>query len=151
MNNKGSSNLMCGLPGSGKSHYLREYPGHAQIVICPDEFRLILIGQPFRQEAEEAVWSAVKTAARVFVGLQHKSIVIDAVHTRASARANWIRMARMYDASIQCTWLSTHVDICKMRNKDRKHPVPEEVIDRMAEEFEPPHTDEGFNDVLEVL
>lgn len=139
----GSITILCGVAGSGKSTWVGEN-GQNYVVLCPDEFRKILTGQDFYKPAEEAVWSSVKTAARVLAGPQNRDILIDATSVTVGQRSQWICMAKELDIPVHCVMIDTPVDVCKERNLGRARRVPEKVIDKQAELLERPTEQEGF-------
>jgi predicted kinase len=137
-----SITILCGLSGSGKSTWTDAIKDH-YLVLCPDEFRLALTGQYFFKGAEEAVWSAVKTAARVFAK-QHKDLLIDATAITRGQRAQWVQLAIELEIPIHCIVFDTPLDICLDRNNARARRVPETVIRKQYELFQHPTDDEGF-------
>lgn len=152
--------LMCGFPASGKSSYLRRQPPPAivddrTVILCPDDFRLVLTGQQFHGPAEDIVWSHVKTAARILLRNNH-SIIIDATHLTIGSRASWIRIGEEIskfhgqEMPILCIWCQASQEIILKRNKNRDNYVPEEVMQRMFETFIEPTTEEGFQHVISV-
>lgn len=136
--------LLCGFPACGKSTVASEMIG--VVVLCPDDFRKVLTGQDFYAPAEELVWGTVKTCARVLLRSGH-TVVIDATNLTIGSRAQWIKIAGECGVPINCHWVSTGMLECKRRNAMRTRTVPDTVMDRMAETFEPPTVDEGFDHV----
>lgn len=135
--------LMCGYPGSGKSTYIQNpVISNEYTILCPDDFRLVLTGQQFYGPAEDSVWSHVKTAARVLA--KKHNVIIDATHLTVGSRAQWTRIAKELEVEIECWWYNTSLEISKLRNGLRDSPIPNEVMDRMAEGFIEPLMDEGF-------
>jgi len=144
-----SITILCGFPGSGKSSYLRMHSFFSKeaIVLCPDDFRWVLTGKDFHGPAEESVWSHVKVAARVLAGLKDRQIVIDGTHLTVGSRAQWIRIAQDIRVPIHCIYFDIPYDICQDRNKERRRVVPDEIMQRMFDDFVAPSTDEGLKSV----
>jgi len=150
----GSITLLCGISGSGKSTWAKKariaVDTPQYIVLCPDEFRMAITGQDFYLGAEEAVWSAVKTAARVLVGSQKHAILIDATAITVGQRGQWIRIAKELEVPIHCLVFDVPFGICQERNQERIRFVPEEVLNRQANLFECPTEAEGFASVRKI-
>lgn len=140
--------IMCGLPRSGKSTYaarLRE--GQGWTVICPDEVRYALHGRPYFQEAEPFVWAMCETMARALLRNNHK-VLIDATNTTKKRRAPWLRIAREFDINPLAFVMLTSPEECHRRNKDNLPSLPNDVIERMADQFEHIERVEGFDPVF---
>ena len=141
--------VLCGFPGAGKT-FMRHSPEGRQrgTVLCPDEFRKALTGQDFFAPAEEFVWGALKLCARVLLSQKNEfseTVVIDATHLTKASRAQWITLARSVGATTECLWVDASFDICCERNNNRDRKVPQEIMDKMRDSFEPPSLDEGFD------
>lgn len=145
----GSITILCGISGSGKSTWARNHSEYT--ILCPDEFRFALTGRDFYSAAEEAVWSCVKTAARVLAGPQKHNILIDGTAVTKSSRSQWIRLAQELSVPIHCVYINRPVEVCKERNRDRVRNVPDSVIERQSDSLEPPTEDEGFATVTTIV
>ena len=134
--------IMCGFPGCGKSTFLKEKADEG-VILSPDDFRLILTGQVYYAPAEDSVWCHVKTAARVLLKKGY-SVIIDATHLTVGRRAQWVDIARESDVPIVCWHVDVPFDVCKERNRNRSAVVPDDVMDRMYEQFVVPTEEEGL-------
>jgi predicted kinase len=145
--------ILCGFPGAGKST-ATEVEGNIvcsdAVVLCPDDFRKAASGKWFHPPVEEYVWGAVKLTARVLLA-QGRHVIIDATHLTVGSRSQWVRIAGEVGVPIRCVWSNTPVEECKRRNalRDDGRRVPDDVMDRMVESFQPPTMDEGFVEVHE--
>ncbi len=144
--------ITCGIPGSGKSTWAAEFQQRSNnetlnykniVILCPDSYRMEMTGRAFFAPAEEAVWSAVKVTARVLLRSGY-NVMIDATNTSKSSRSQWVRIAKEIGVICACFWADTTHDVCKSRNANRVHPVPDDVLDRMIQDFENPAIEEGF-------
>lgn len=138
-----SITLMCGLPACGKSSYLMGF--NEIVILCPDDFRLVLTGKDFYAPAEDSVWSHVKVAARVLA--KHYPVFIDATCLTIGSRAQWVRIAKDIDVPINCIIIDTPLEVCLSRNANRERQVPEDIIRRMQENYVAPTYEEGFDNI----
>lgn len=140
--------ILCGFPGCGKSTYVAGL-NDGEVVICPDDFRVIMTGRDFYAPAEEAVWFAVKTAVRALL-LRKYDVVIDATNLTVGQRAQWINIANEWGSQTQCVWFNVPIEVCKMRNTHRDKVVPDDAFNRLVGSFVPPIIDEGFDSLVET-
>jgi predicted kinase len=69
--------------------------------------------------------------------------VVDATNTTKKRRAQWLGIPRNLGVSLEAFVFETPVAECHERNRASDGPVSSEVIDRMAEQWEPV-TEEGI-------
>lgn len=133
--------IMCGLPRSGKSTWIKKNKGEA-IVVSPDEIRSKIFGHQFFKSAEDFIWAMAKAIARLLLE-QRKDIVIDATSITMSSRNEWIKLAEQYKANVRIVWMRTSIRKCLERNNTSPEgkKLPDEVIRRMAMVFEDPSVD----------
>ena len=128
--------LMVGLPRSGKSTYARALQEVGWVRIEPDAFRKALHGGAFFSPAEPIVWASAELAVRALL-LGGHAVLVDATNTTRRRRSGWIRIARDVGAPVEAFVMTTTAEECRRRNLSRRHRVPEEVMDRMARQWEP--------------
>lgn len=128
--------LMVGLPRSGKSTYAKALQSSGWTRIEPDAFRIALHGHAFFAPAEGMVWAAAELAVRALLIGGH-AVVIDATNTTRHRRGGWIRIARDLGVPAEAFVMDTPLTECLERNEGRRHRVPVEVMERMAERWEP--------------
>ncbi len=143
--------IFCGLPGSGKTTAYRQNFDTAfggAIRLSLDEFRLLMTGKDFEPSFEPEVhqWSERTTK---YLLCQGHDVVVDATFLKKPLRAKWIELAKECKAEICCAWMNVPASVCFLRNEKRDRTVPNEVMDKMTEEFEPPTQDEGFVKIME--
>ncbi len=148
---RGSITLLCGLPASGKSTWVsKNRPG--SVVLCPDDYRLIVTGQDYHGPSEDLIWSHVKITARVLAGLQNKNVVIDATCITRWSRGQWISIANDIGVPIDCIVFNVSLEDCRKRNRNRARVVPDHILERMDFQFNTakPSQAEGFSSVEEI-
>ena len=128
---------MVGLPRSGKSTYARALQEAGWVRVEPDAFRRALHGQPFHGPAEGIVWAAAELAVRALL-LSGHAVVVDATNTTRHRRSGWLRIAREASVPAEAFVADAPLSECLERNRGCRHQVPEEVMRRMARQWEPP-------------
>jgi len=149
MTSKQTLTMMCGIPRSGKSTWIKKNI-EDEIIVSPDDIRSHIFGIQFKWESEPIIWAMAKSMARMLL-LQGKSVIIDATSTTQTARWEWIKLAEDYQAKVRIVWMATPYDECLDRNDtsgDRM--VPEEVIQRISASFLTPGDGWG-EDRIEIV
>jgi predicted kinase len=138
--------MMIGLPGSGKSHWIRKHMPDIPVV-CPDEIRFevfgIKDGYPDPKH-EPYVWASVWREIEMLLSAGAEEIIFDATNVRKIHRsAVFLRFPRCAVIGI---WIQTPVDVCRARR-----PVTEtffeDTMDKFVEMFECPTIEEGFTEI----
>jgi len=155
--------IMRGLPGSGKSHYVRQLAnGHAgetsdtdvQVTVCSaDHFfekprthitDMGVYEQPVYDFDPKLLPQAHQACMRAFVQAlseEHPVVVVDNTHVHRWEYENYVMVARLagYDVEIVEVMPTTieELRLCAERNR---HGVPPDVVARMVMEFEPDAT-----------
>lgn len=143
--------LLIGLPAAGKSYYCRNKRKDF-VIISSDAIREELYGDVNDQLHNNEVFSAVHN--RCAAALKSKlNVIVDATNLSAKRRRSFIKTviekARVNrkDVIVRATVIATPFDMCLKNNKERERHVPEEVMYKMYKSFQPPHYNEGFNDI----
>ena len=132
--------IMCGLPRSGKTTYAMKM-AERYVRISPDDIRRALHGQAFYGPAEPFVWAIAETMTRALL-LVGRHVVIDATNTTVRERLRWRQIASEFDTRLDIYWIRTGLETCLARQRPDEA-VPDDVIRRMAQRFEPPTSVEG--------
>ena len=140
--------IMCGLPRSGKSTWVKEHKVKGEVVISADDLRLLVYGQRFFDKGEPLVW-AVRGHMMEYLMRQGINIIVDETNTTKERRASIIKLAKTYGYYIT-GYVISHVspNICRERaaNDGQYDLLP--IIDRMADQFELPNKKaEGFDEL----
>lgn len=135
--------ITVGLPGSGKTLWAKQAGfdrtvslddwreklwGDRGIQNGPGGFDLLLALH--NREIEEALENG-------------ESVVVHNTNLLRDHRRQLIEMARRAGYRIEIVYFEIPVEVCRQRNRDRKNPVPDEVIDDYAARLEEPGSDEA--------
>jgi predicted kinase len=132
---------MVGLPGSGKSTYLKNLAVNA---ISSDAIRLLLADDATIQTIHETVFATMRYLLRRRIALGRPVTYMDATHLSPAERAPYLTIALARDCDLEAVFFDVPVDICQERNRRRERVVPEEVIAAMQARLVPPSAEEGF-------
>lgn len=141
--------LMCGIPGSGKSTYLREN-APAAAVVSRDAIRFSMVSP------EEEYFSKETEVFKEFVRQINESIkknpvtYVDATHINKKSRAKVLRAVDLSLVDeVHAIVASVPLEICLIRNAKRegREKVPEAHIMSMYRSFTMPTEEEGFSDI----
>lgn len=140
--------VLVGFPASGKSTWAKAYNySNGDVILSSDAIRGEIFGSEEEQGNPKLVFDTLKE--RLIENLKKgNDVVIDATSINRWERADYISIAREYNAIPLAIIFDTPIDECKRRNSIRERKVPDFVYDKMAEKYEEPSTDEGFSAVI---
>jgi len=144
--------LMVGVPGSGKSTYARAHlAGKWRVSL--DDLRYMLSPdahaprtQPVAVALEEA---SLRTLLSGIDG-QYNDVVVDATNVTRTRRRRYLKLAASFGVPVIAVFLRCDLATALARNRARPQPVPDEVVERMYSNLQPPELGEGFEDVIYV-
>lgn len=144
---------LIGLPGAGKTTLANEWVKENDTleIICPDDIRDQLYGDPVIQGDWQAVQKRIKTQFKAAID-QGQSIIYDATNIRRAWRTDLLKSV----ANENLRWIGwqllTPVKTCLERNQGRDRQVPIDVIIDFAQILnqEPPSTSEGFDAIYDI-
>ena len=149
--------ILCGLPGSGKSHYAEEfktvddtfYNGNT-VIHSSDAIREELFGDPSFQGDNAKVFELMHK--RVKADLQAgKTVIYDATNVTRKARRGAINLAHSTNDTIECHIVWAEPEECIRRDSLRDRKVGPAVIDKMLRRWQSPWLDEGFDQIKVIL
>lgn len=137
--------MTVGIPGSSKSTWTKYYSSSycsatnkLWNIVCPDQIRKELTGDISNISQDAKVWKIAKE--RVIKTLSEgKNCILDSTMTKSKARRDFIkdlplcyRFAKVFECDPEAAKERIKKDI---ENKVDRSRVPEEIVDRMQENF----------------
>lgn len=150
---KGKLILMMGIPGSGKSTWLKTHKSDTDIIVSRDEIRFELLKDEEEYFShEDEVWETF--IHTIIFHLQHgRTVYADATHLNQASRAKVLQEVAMYAEEIQCIWLNTLLETALSRNalREGRALVPTKVIRNMYRNMQDPQLSEGFDKIIIII
>lgn len=139
--------LMCGVPGAGKSTFLKKIVDENSVIVSRDEIRFSIVKSDedyFSHEDEvlNIFWKRINEALAA-----GKDVFVDQTSLTIKARKFLLRHVKGYTYA-NIIWINEDENTCLERNEKRKGTrayVPRSVIRRMYRQFIEPSLSEGFD------
>ena len=141
--------MMAGLPGSGKSTFAENYitvNGQKPVIISSDKLREEWYGDPSVLGDYKTLFAEIYRRLRLHLK-NGENVVFDATNIKKEHRKIFFDNIAGIECIPVCVVMVADKEISKKRNKQRKRVVPFYVIDRMAQNWEEPEADEGFQNI----
>lgn len=115
--------ISCGIPGSGKSTFLKKYVGKDEAVISRDEIRFTLVreDEPYFSHEKEVYSSFINIIAE-HINSGH-NVYADATHLNSTSRTvllNSLKKAGCIPSAVEAIFFDVPIDVCIERNEKRK-------------------------------
>lgn len=150
MKDKSVVYMMIGIPGSGKSTWIRNNRKDTWVVVSPDAILETQYNYEWTPERASEAW-ALSYQQFGHGLLAGKTMVWDATFTSPIMRAAILHTAKGAGYLVEAIFCDTPIELCIERNQCRnREPVPESTIRRMAENLQPPTKAEGFDRVEHI-
>jgi len=150
--------LVCGLPGSGKSHFSRSYFQNTdrkrinRKEIRRHLYEMLNFGakwsEEYFNESDEFLVKHVerKTIEHLLQGNQ--KLLVDNTSVTRSSREAYVQLAKRMRCSVGVIFLDTPLKLCLERNMQGHDPIPAVALTNLSAALELPTEDEGFREVL---
>jgi predicted kinase len=135
-----------GLPGSGKSTYVKNFAG----VLSSDEIRGLLCDDPSNQSIHRETFATLRRLLKIRLELKRPVTYVDATNLTPAERRPYIKIAHDLGCVAEAIFFDVPVKECQRRNRQRARVVPGDVIEKMARQMVAPTTREGFARVIIV-
>lgn len=141
--------VMCGVPASGKSSYIKEHANPEDLVVSRDEIRFSMLtpGIPYFSKEKE-VFNEFCNRINNGIG-KYKVVWADATHLNNSSRWKLLYNINRNDfEEINFIAIETPLEVCLERNSPREDikRVPEDSIRSMSASYRRP----SVNDFLSL-
>lgn len=142
--------LLVGIPGSGKTHYAKEYVKyHGDVVhFSSDSIRKELWGDEIIQGDNNEVFSLMQSRAVEALN-NGQNVIWDSTNMTRKERAYIISACPKF-VQIEAHIIWASIEDCIRRDATRGRTVGKEVIDRMLKRFQAPYFEEGL-DYIEII
>lgn len=129
--------ILCGLSATGKSSITQEYRQKGYEIISLDDIRKTHFKSVENQKYNDEVVRIAKEALKV--ALRNKqNVVYDATNIRKDFRSAIIGIAMNYHGFTEIVIVHKQMSDIYKDNKDRAHPVPDDVLASQISQFQLP-------------
>lgn len=145
--------LMMGVPGSGKSTWIKNHMFPCQVHVSRDKIRFALVDEGeeyFSRETE--VFNSFVEQINAFLSAGY-DVYADATHISKASRNKVLSKINSHPEEINLIWINGGLTTALLQNEERRDTrsyVPKSVIRRMNAQIEAPDFEEGFNVIYEV-
>ena len=146
--------ITVGLPGSGKSTYVKNFIKDKEIeYLSSDSLRAVYGKSEEDQTVTPLVFGHIKRKVDEFLK-DGKNVLVDATSVNRKERSDYINTAKKYGAKVVAIVFKMDrqglIDRNKKRGEQGGRVVPDWVIDKMLAKFEEPSYDEGIDVMIYV-
>jgi predicted kinase len=140
--------FLVGLSGSGKSTWAEEFiKDNDAELLSSDRLRLELFGDENDQRHNSEVFNELHRRAIDFLK-KGKTVVYDATGLSGSRRKSFINQLSRVDCWKICVVFAVPFSECIERDLKRDRCVGREVILKQMKQFQTPHINEGWDEIL---
>ena len=145
--------LMMGIPGAGKSTFIKEHIKEGQVWVSRDSIRFNFVKE------DEEYFSKEADVFNTFVDYINSyltkgfDVYADATHLSKGSRKKLLSRITAKPEAIEIIWIRTKLENALKQNelrKDTRAYVPPSVIRRTYNQLEEPTFEEGFSAIYEI-
>lgn len=125
--------IMRGLPGAGKSHWIKNNIPGGPCICSADGFFMVDGRYAFDKYRLPEAHNACLLLFLALIHNHDPNIVVDNTNVRVWELAPYYRVAETAGYNVEIVWVQCNPELCKARNV---HNVPPETIDAMVKNFE---------------
>ena len=118
--------------------------------LSSDQLRIILADDEDEQGFQADVFRALRYLLEVRLDLNRPVTYLDATNLVREQRCDFIDIAQRRNCSIEALFFDVPLEVCLERNRTRLRQVPEDVMQKMAANLEPPTLEEGLTRVVRI-
>ncbi|WP_225889519.1 AAA family ATPase [Chitinophaga terrae (ex Kim and Jung 2007)] len=127
--------MLCGLPGSGKDFYLRQFKDLP--VMSLDQIRREWKIDPTDKSGNGRVIQEGKERARQFLRKQ-QTFIWNATNITRQMRGQLIELFMLYDAEVELVYIEVPYQRLVEQNRQREQVVPLAVVEKLIDKLEVP-------------
>lgn len=142
--------LLCGVPGSGKSTWIRKQvqdTAYECKIISRDEIRFSMLNDEDEYFAkEDAVFEEFIRQIQEAIDGTPQAIFIDATHLNEKGRNKVLDLLNLENCKLYPVSFEMPLDVCLSQNAQRtgRARVPQSVVKRMFYQYVPPKDGEKY-------
>ena len=145
--------ILCGIPCAGKTQLalalakdLEVNYGLDAVVVDPDKIREMIPALTTRFDSRREYLVESLTLAMIDECLKRQNTVIsDDLNYYESTRHRLVRIAKQHKAKYAIIYLTVSIETAQERNRARGTPIPQDLIAKLAEEFDIPGAKYGWD------
>lgn len=138
--------MLCGLPGSGKSHWAEKHKDELNAVIHSSDAIRLEMGNINDQSKNDKVFQILHK--RVKDDLKAgKNVIMDCTGLSRRNRIAFLNELNKISCSRICVLFATPFECCLANNLARDRHVPEDAMHRIYKRFQTPWYSEGWDDI----
>lgn len=143
--------MLCGLPGSGKSHEAEILAKEHDATICSsDKLQKELLGDVDDQRKNAQIFDILQQNIRFYLQ-KNQNVIFDATNINSAHRRHFLKeVLKTTPCEKIAIIMATPYQQCLANNQLRERKVPEEVIKRMYMNWQTPYYFEGF-DLIQIV
>ena len=141
--------LMCGCSGVGKTTFSKAFAKeHNLTYFGIDDFYALVNGDECIHTNSFEVWIEFYKAIHE-AEMYNLDIIVDTNAITKSHREQFIEWFPTFEHHL--IFIDASTDLRKKNNKSRRRQVPDNVMDKMANELQVPWVDEGFKSITWIV